>query len=767
MKPTEILEQENKCIQDEPVYCGAVCPVHVDVRAVAAYIQKGSFEQALQAFRSRALFPGVVSRVCDAPCERACIRKDIDDAVSIRLLERACADFGGDAKRKYSVFQKKERVAIIGGGLTGLSCALEIARKGYEATVYERGGRLGGSLWDVDPSVLPPDIIERDIAQLEQEGVHIKLNTCVDDLSGLEFDAAFIATGDGGEAFGLRSQDGSIAYDPVSLATNLKGVFAGGGLLGAQCSAIECVACGGRAARSIERYIKKASLTSGRESEDIQSTRLYTDISGITASPNVVPEGQCYTKEQAVAEAGRCLKCECMECVKACAFLDFFHQNPKQYIRDITKTVTSQQGLRSKMIATRVINSCSLCGQCKEICPNALDMGEICQEARYMQVQADSMPPAFYEFWLREFDFSTGAQAQLFKNQPGYDKSAYVFFPGCRMGSSDPGYVEKTYEYLTTTLDGGVGLALTCCGAPAEWSGHGELMAGHARRLAAQWEAMGKPEIIAACPTCEKMLSKRLPGISITPLWDVFLQHPLPWSVSGGGRSVAIYDPCASRYTPGVQQSVRKLLKSMGYTVEELRFSGRLAQCCSYGGLISTINPELAERIRQERTGANPNTYVTYCTNCRDDFAANGKPAWYMLDILFGNNDDSTAKRLPPTISERRENRKLLKKRMLEAYWRETMDEAPKPYETIKLNIPAELLEKMDREYILIEEIRQVIHNAETTGYRLIDSATKHFVAHLKIGIITYWAEYLPEGGGFKVFNAYSHRMQIVEVNRQ
>lgn len=119
MKPTEILAQENKCIQEEPVYCSAVCPVHVDVRALMNQLQAGKFAEALQLFRSKALFPGIISRICDAPCEAACLRNKLDQAVSVRMLEKACADFGGSGKRKYSVVKKKQRVAIIGGGLTG------------------------------------------------------------------------------------------------------------------------------------------------------------------------------------------------------------------------------------------------------------------------------------------------------------------------------------------------------------------------------------------------------------------------------------------------------------------------------------------------------------------------------------------------------------------------------------------------------------------------------------------------------------------------
>lgn len=180
------------------------------------------------------------------------------------------------------------------------------------------------------------------------------------------------------------------------------------------------------------------------------------------------------------------------------------------------------------MVAARFINSCSLCGQCKEICPNDLDFEEICQEARFLQVEGESMPPAFHDFWLREFDFSISDKAALIRNQAGFEKSQYLFFPGCRMGSSNPLYVSETYGYLSKNLSGGVGLALTCCGAPAQWSGHKQQMKQQMDYFKNNWIAMGKPQLIIACPSCLKMFRRYLPQLEIKSLWELFEELPLP-----------------------------------------------------------------------------------------------------------------------------------------------------------------------------------------------------------------------------------------------
>lgn len=773
MKPTEILAQENKCIQEEPVYCTAVCPVHVDVRSMINHLQAGKFAEALQLFCTKALFPGIISRICDAPCEAACLRNKLDQAISIRMLEKACVDFGGSGKRKYSVVKKKQNVAIIGGGLTGMSCALELVRKGYTTTLYEQNNRLGGALWEFDLEVLAEELILTETALLEQAGVQVTLKTRIEDLKQLDYDAVFVATGKNGKMIGLDNGQQTVFIEPESLATLVDGVFAGGGLLlkDEPYSGINRVAMGKKAAGSIERYLKKASLTSGRENEGLQETRLYTKISDRQAVPKVIAKEHWYTANEAVAEAKRCLLCECRECIKACTFLDYFNQNPRQYIRDVTKTVTAQKGLRSKMVAARFINSCSLCGQCKEICPNDLDLEEICQEARFLQVAGDSMPPAFHDFWLREFDFSISDKAALIRNQSGFEKSQYLFFPGCRMGSSNPQYVSEAYGYLSENLSGGVGLALTCCGAPAQWSGHKERIEQQMDYFKKNWTAMGKPQLIIACPSCLKMFRRYLPEIEIKSLWELFEELPLPdycLSPHVIQKTAAIFDPCASRETPKMQQSIRSLLKKLGYQIEELKFNGRFAQCCTYGGLMSTINPALAQKIRAERTGANPNNYITYCTNCRDDFAANGKPTWYLLDLVFGRNDQQTAMRSPPTLSQRRDNRGQLKKELLACYWGEKMKIDDQNEKKLDIRLTAEVEEKMNRDYILFEEVYQVIDYAEKTGDQLFNNRTKLTIAHLQIGIITFWVEYKKVDQIFLVYNAYSHRMQIVEKgNRQ
>ena len=165
-----------------------------------------------------------------------------------------------------------------------------------------------------------------------------------------------------------------------------------------------------------------------------------------------------YASEEAVSEAARCLQCECMECVKICEYLAHFKGYPKKYVRQIYNNLSIVMGQRH---GNKFINSCSLCGLCKEVCPESLHMGEVCKAARNIMVTQGKMPPSAHEFALQDMEFSNSDKATLVRHQPGMASSKYLFFPGCQLSGSSPDHVKKTYKYLTDRLQGGRGTYVT------------------------------------------------------------------------------------------------------------------------------------------------------------------------------------------------------------------------------------------------------------------------------------------------------------------
>ncbi len=220
----------------------------------------------------------------------------------------------------------------------------------------------------------------------------------------------------------------------------------------------------------LNRLLQKVSLSADRVNEASMETRLYTNIEGEVTLAPVFPEKGLtgYTREEALKEAERCMLCECLECVKSCVFMAHYKGYPKRYFREIYNNLSIVMGIH---YTNKMINTCSECGLCAHICPNGADMGEVVQEARNLMVTTGKMPPSAHDFALRDMAFSKGEKFAMCKPQPGHEDMQYLFFPGCQLAGSKPEHIEKSYKWLCDHLEGGVGLMLDCCGAPALWSG--------------------------------------------------------------------------------------------------------------------------------------------------------------------------------------------------------------------------------------------------------------------------------------------------------
>jgi Fe-S oxidoreductase len=700
--------------------------------------------------------------VCEAPCRAACNRKDAGDALRIAALEQACADYGARSDRKGPTPRRGKRVAVVGGGLSGVTVAFDLARKGVGITLFEATERLGGTLWETPEAVLPRDLPAAELSQVLNRGVEVKLNSPVDAdrLAALQadFDAVYLGVGTGPQATFAAELVGEV--DPVTFATVREGVFAAGRAVDGAPAFINSVSTGRRAATSIDRYLQTVSLTASRVKEGAYTTRLYTSLEGIAPAPAVepaAPEG--YTRAEAVEEAQRCIQCECMECVKVCAYLEHYGSYPKQYVRQIYNNLSIVMGERQ---FNTLINSCSLCGLCGEICPNDLKMATVCRQARQMMVAQDRMPPSAHDFALRDMAFSNSDSARLARPAPGTEACDYVFFPGCQLGASAPAHVERVYADLQEMLPN-VGLMLRCCGAPADWAGRTDFLGEVLAAFRADYEALGGGQVILACSSCYQMFKTHLPDVPIVSLWEIFDAHGLPTAATWPDEvpgSLAVHDPCTTRYESEIQESARNLLRRMGVQIEELPLNRNQTECCSYGGLMWLANRELAETVVQRRIAEHDADYVTYCAMCRDFFADRGKPTLHLLDLLYENDLAERADRPGPRFSQRHDHRAQLKRRLLTELWEETVTEPESS--PIELEFSEEIAERVDQRLILEEDIRQVVTYAERTGNRFRNPETGHFLAYHRPANVTYWVEYTPAGEGYRIHNAYSHRMEIV-----
>ncbi len=184
--------------------CSNSCPASVDVPAYLAYTKIGQYDRALQAHMKTNPFPAVCGRVCPAFCESRCRRRDIDAAINIRAVKRFMADEAEKYQPSYP--DKKEssgkKVAVIGAGPSGLSCAYFLTMIGYEVTVFEALPEPGGMLTYAIPEYrLPKVIVKKEIEELKNYGVKIKTNTrigtdiSVDQLRNKGYQAFYLAAG--------------------------------------------------------------------------------------------------------------------------------------------------------------------------------------------------------------------------------------------------------------------------------------------------------------------------------------------------------------------------------------------------------------------------------------------------------------------------------------------------------------------------------------------------------------------------------------------
>jgi len=326
--------------------CTATCPLHCNAQGYVALISQGKFKEALELVREKLPFPGILAYACAHPCEMECKRIEEDRPISICHLKRFLVDHVEEPELEFepvvgNADLRSLRVAVIGGGPSGLIAAYDLRKMGYSVTLFESKNELGGLLIDGFPSYrLPRQVVEKDLSVIDKMGIEVKCNTQVGkDVSPetltQSYDAIFIAGGiTGVESItrgfkGLKkTRRGTIQVNPISLETDVKGIFAGGDMVTGPGTIVESMAQGRKAAVSIDRYLRGEDLLQGRESEGTQISPLrsllpYSKRMEREVLPDMVkPIVASLTAEEAMEEAKRCLNCagcsDCGECAKAC-----------------------------------------------------------------------------------------------------------------------------------------------------------------------------------------------------------------------------------------------------------------------------------------------------------------------------------------------------------------------------------------------------------------------------------------------------------------
>lgn len=763
MEQPQLRALEARCIQEEQPFCTAACPLHVDVRAFMTGLAKGDVREARRVLDRTLPFAEILGRICDQPCRPHCKRGEIGDPLAIGRLEQFCVRTTQPVVKLPKLPAKGGKIAVIGAGLSGMTAALDLSRKGRPAVLITNREGIGGSLRQMIEAILPAQALTQAEATLLGYGVTLHTGQTLDRQSV----AALIAEYDT-LYFDWDDCDSSLlpfalsAPDPLTLALAGEGCFGGGGLIpGHPYSPMHQAENGRRAALSMERYLQKVSLTAQRDKEGACETRMYTEIRGLALTAEILPADSTagYTPEEAKAEAARCIHCECLECVKQCVYLQEYKEYPKTLIRKIYNNQAIVQGAHN---ANTMINACSLCDQCKVICPNDFPVAEVCRTTRVQMVESDHMPPSAHDFALEDMQFSLSAYCSLSRHQPGTDRSSFLFYPGCQLAGSAPEAVKKVYSFLGAQLPGGVGLMLGCCGIPAHWAGRNQLFGETMAAFKAEVARLGNPKVITACSSCLSVFKEFAPEVKTTSLWEVLDTLTLPANHSRPVKPLTIHDPCTARYQQGLRGSVRSLCAKLGIEVVEHDYGGEIADCCGYGGLMQFANKGLGKKAVAHKAERSELDGLAYCAMCRDNLAAHGRPVAHLLDYLFTTNDQDPLTRANPGFSQRHENRARLKSDLLANLWQEAAVARPAHTE-VQLLVSPELEALINSRLVLIEDLQKVVHYAETTGKYLFNPTNKRRLAKYRPVRVTYWVEYEPTAEGYLVHNGYSHRMTLPE----
>ena len=161
--------------------CVTTCPANIRVQGYVQLIRVGKYEEAVKLIMEDLPLPGVLGRVCPHPCESACRRQEVDQAVAICNLKRFAADQVDLAALPIpKVNKKRKKIAIIGSGPAGLSCAYHLARRGYPCTIFEALPVTGGMIRVGIPDYrLPKIVLDKEIDYIKRWGVEIKTNTAL------------------------------------------------------------------------------------------------------------------------------------------------------------------------------------------------------------------------------------------------------------------------------------------------------------------------------------------------------------------------------------------------------------------------------------------------------------------------------------------------------------------------------------------------------------------------------------------------------------
>lgn len=227
------MEEASRCLNCKHKPCVSGCPVNVNIPEFISQVASGDFEKAYEVITNTNSFPAICGRVCpqESQCEGKCVRAIKGESVAIGRLERFVADFHREnaKEQKFDIKSNGKKVAVIGAGPAGLTCAGDLAKMGYKVTIFEAFHTAGGVLvYGIPEFRLPKSIVAKEIETLKNLGVEILCDMVigkvlsVDEIMDMGFEAVFIGSGAGLPMFmGIEGEDSVGVYSANEFLTRI------------------------------------------------------------------------------------------------------------------------------------------------------------------------------------------------------------------------------------------------------------------------------------------------------------------------------------------------------------------------------------------------------------------------------------------------------------------------------------------------------------------------------------------------------------------
>lgn len=367
--------------------CRVVCPSYMDIPKMNRLIAAGRFDEALKCVKEDIALPEILGYICPAPCENICRRKPIDSAVSICMLKLFVAHENNQSENVYIPYINEstgKHIGIVGSGPTGLAAAYYLLKQGHKCTIYEKEKQSGGMLrFGALKNNLPEDVLDREIGIIQKMGLQIDCNVTVDKTKFAEMqqkhDAIVFAAGNIPQKelaeFGFKTTKLGIDVNQQTFETNIDGVFAGGNTLRKQRMAVKATGHGKEIAFSIGQYLHGSRVTSYPKRFNSKFGKLFeTEYDAYKAeaqnngSRNETERENGFTADDAIAEASRCMHCDCRDAVdcKLREYADKYNADQRKFSTSERKEITKNLQHSFVVYEPQKCIKCSLCIQITE-----------------------------------------------------------------------------------------------------------------------------------------------------------------------------------------------------------------------------------------------------------------------------------------------------------------------------------------------------------------------------------------------------------------